>query len=86
MIRVIYVGSYDCEPKYIVRVNSLVQHEYAEQPFIAMLCKPHTAEYKLQYMDYDINQAYIELMMDSKDQTTRRNAFDRLWSYLMGGE
>ena len=55
-----------------------------------MLCKPHTAEYNLQYMDYgmedDINQAYIELMMDSKDQTTRRNAFDRLWDYLMGGE
>lgn len=86
MIRVIYVGSYDCEPKYIVRVNSLVQHEYAEQPFIAMLCKPHTAEYNLQYVDYDIIQAYIELMMDSKDQTTRRNAFDRLWGYLMGGE
>lgn len=81
MIRVIYVGSYDCEPKYIVRVNSLVQHEYAEQPFIAMLCKPHKAEYNLQYIDYDIIQAYIELMMD-----TRRNAFDRLWSYLMGGE
>lgn len=68
MIRVIYVGSYDCEPKYIVRVNSLVQ-----QPFIAMLCKPHSAEYNIQYLDYD-----IELMMDSKDQTTRRNAFDRL--------
>ena len=49
MIRVIYVGSYDCEPKYIVRVNSLVQHEYAEQPFIAMLCKP--------YIDYDTIQA-----------------------------
>lgn len=44
MIRVIY----DCEPKYIVRVNSLVQ-----QPFIAMLCKP----YSLQYVDYDIMQA-----------------------------
>lgn len=82
MIRVIYVGSYDCEPKYIV----LVQHEYAEQPFIAMLCKPHTAEYNIQYVDYDIIQAYIELMMDSRDQTTRRNAFDRLWNYLMGGE
>lgn len=51
-----------------------------------MLCKPHTAEYKLQYMDYDIIQAYIELMMDCKDQTTRRAAFDRLWDYLMGGE
>lgn len=71
MIRVIYVGSYDCEPKYIARVNSLVQHEYAEQPFIAMLCKPHSAEYNIQYLD-------------CKDQTTRRNAFDRLWSYLMG--
>lgn len=58
--------------------------EYAEQPFIAMLCKPHTAEYKLQYMDYDTIQAYIELMMDCKDQTTRRNAFDHLWDYLMG--
>lgn len=78
MIRVIYVGSYDCEPKYIVRVNSF------EQPFIAMLCKPHTAEYKIQYVEDDIIQAYIELMMDSKDQTTRRNAFDRLWNYLMG--
>lgn len=86
MIRVIYVGSYDCEPKYIVRVNSLVQHEYAEQPFIAMLCKPHTAEYNIQYVEDDIIQAYVELMMDSKDQTTRRNAFDRLWGYLMGGE
>lgn len=63
-------------PKYIVRVNSLVQHEYAEQPFIAMLCKPHSAEYNIQYLDYDIMQAYVELMMDS------RNAFD----YLMGGE
>lgn len=88
MIKVIYVGSYDCEPKYIVRVNSLVQHEYAEQPFIAMLCKPHSAEYNIQYLDYgmedDIMQAYIELMMDSRDQTTRRNAFDRLWGYLMG--
>lgn len=81
MIRVIY----DCEPKYIVRVNSLVQHEYAEQPFIAMLCKPHTAEYNIQYVDYGMEDD-IELMMDSKDQTTRRNAFDRLWSYLMGGE
>ena len=63
-----------------VSLNTL----YAEQPFIAML----SAEYNLQYMDYgmedDINQAYIELMMDSKDQTTRRNAFDRLWNYLMG--
>lgn len=82
MIRVIYVGSYD------VRVNSLVQHEYAEQPFIAMLCKPHSAEYKLQYMDYgmedDTIQAYVELMMDCKDQTTRRAAFDHLWDYLMG--
>ena len=86
MIRVIYVGSYDCEPKYIVRVNSLVQHEYAEQPFIAMLCKLYTAEYNLQYMDYDTIQAYVELMMDCKDQTTRRAAFDRLWDYLMGGE
>lgn len=42
-----------------------------------MLCKPHTAEYNLQYMD-DTIQAYIELMMDCKDQTTRRAAFDRL--------
>lgn len=83
MIRVIYVGSYDCEPKYIVRVNSLVQHEYAEQPFIAMLCKPHSAEYNIQYLDYGMEDD-IELMMDSKDQTTRRNAFDRLWNYLMG--
>lgn len=46
------------------------------------LCKPHN----IQYVDYDIIQAYVELMMDSKDQTTRRNAFDRLWGYLMGGE
>lgn len=69
MIRVIY----DCEPKYIVRVNSLVQ------PFIAMLCKPHTAEYNLQCMEDDTIQAYIELMMDCKDQTTRRAAFDHLW-------
>lgn len=88
MIRVIYIGSYDCEPKYIVRVNSLVQHEYAEQPFIAMLCKPHKAEYNLQYIDYgmedDTIQAYVELLMDCKDQTTRRNAFDHLWDYLMG--
>lgn len=88
MIKVIYVGSFGSEPKYIVRVNSLVQHEYAEQPFIAMLCKPHTAEYNLQYMDYgmedDTIQAYIELMMDCKDQTTRRTAFDHLWDYLMG--
>lgn len=64
MIKVIYVGSYDAEPKYIVRVNQLVQHEYAEQPFIAMLCKPHN----LQYIDYgmedDTIQAYVELMMD----------------------
>ena len=88
MIKVIYIGSYDSEPKYIVRVNQLVQHEYAEQPFIAMLCKPHKAEYNLQYIDYgmDTIQAYVELMMDCKDQTTRRNAFDRLWDYLMGGE
>lgn len=88
MIRVIYVGSYDCEPKYIVRVNSLVQHEYAEQPFIAMLCKPHNAEYNLQYIDYgmedDTIQAYVELLMDCKDQATRLAAFDRLWDYLMG--
>lgn len=60
-----------------VSLNTL--HEYAEQPFIAMLCKPHTAEYNLQYMDYDTIQAYIELMMDCKDQTTRRTAFDHLW-------
>lgn len=90
MIRVIYVGSFGSEPKYIVRVNQLVQHEYAEQPFIAMLCKPHKAEYNLQYIDYgmedDTIQAYVELMMDCKDQATRRNAFDRLWDYLMGGE
>lgn len=44
------------------------------------------ASRNLQYMDYDTIQAYVELMMDSKDQTTRRNAFDRLWDYLMGGE
>lgn len=88
MIKVIYVGGYGSEPKYIVRVNSLVQHEYAEQPFIAMLCKPHKAEYNIQYIDCgledDIMMAYIELMMECKDQATRRNAFDRLWDYLMG--
>lgn len=71
MIKVIYVGSYDSEPKYIVRVNSLVQHEYAEQPFIAMLCKPHKAEYNLQYIDYDTIQAYVELMMDCAAQRFR---------------
>lgn len=32
-------------------------HEYAEQPFIAMLCKPHSAEYNIQYLDYDTIQA-----------------------------
>lgn len=68
MIKVIYVGGYDSEPKYIVRVNSVVQHEYAEQPFIAMLCKPHNAEYNIQYIDYgsedDAIMAYIELLMD----------------------
>lgn len=48
MIRVIY----DCEPKYVVRVNSLVQHEYAEQPFIAMLCKP--------YIDYGMEDDTIQ--------------------------
>lgn len=84
MIKVIYVGSYDAEPKYIVRVNQLVQHEYAEQPFIAMLCKPHKAEYNLQYIEDDTIQAYIELLMDCKDQATRLAAFDRLWDYLMG--
>lgn len=88
MIRVIYVGGYDAEPKYIVRVNQVVQHEYAEQPFIAMLCKPHNAEYNIQYIDCgledDIVMAYIELLMDCKDQATRLAAFDRLWDYLMG--
>lgn len=88
MIRVIYVGGYDAEPKYIVRVNQVVQHEYAEQPFIAMLCKPHNAEYNIQYIDCgledDIIMAYIELLMDCKDQATRLAAFDRLWDYLMG--
>lgn len=78
MIRVIY----DCEPKYMVAANQVIK-EYPEQLFIAMLCKPHNAEYNLRYLDYgmedDIIQAYIELMMDSKDQTARRNAFDRLW-------
>ena len=49
-----------------------------------MLCKPHTAEYNIQYLEDDTIQAYIELMMDCKDQATRRNAFDRLWDYLMG--
>lgn len=88
MIRVIYVGGYDSEPKYVVRVNSVVQHEYAEQPFIAMLCKPHNAEYNIQYIDAgledDVMLAYIELLMDCKDQATRLAAFDRLWDYLMG--
>lgn len=88
MIRVIYVGGYDSEPKYIVRVNSVVQHEYAEQPFIAMLCKPHKAEYNIQYIDCgledDVIMAYIELLMDCKDQATRLAAFDRLWDYLIG--
>lgn len=88
MIRVIYVGGYDAEPKYIVRVNQVVQHEYAEQPFIAMLCKPHNAEYNIQYIDAgledDVIMAYIELLMDCKDQATRLAAFDRLWDYLMG--
>lgn len=88
MIKVIYVGGYDAEPKYIVRVNSVVQHEYAEQPFIAMLCKPHNAEYNIQYIDCgledDIIMAYVELLMDCKDQATRLAAFDRLWDYLMG--
>lgn len=88
MIRVIYVGGYDAEPKYIVRVNQVVQHEYAEQPFIAMLCKPHNAEYNIQYIDCgledDIIMAYVELLMDCKDQATRLAAFDRLWDYLMG--
>lgn len=88
MIRVIYVGGYDAEPKYIVRVNQVVQHEYAEQPFIAMLCKPHNAEYNIQHIDCgledDIIMAYVELLMDCKDQATRLAAFDRLWDYLMG--
>lgn len=88
MIRVIYVGGYDAEPKYVVRVNSVVQHEYAEQPFIAMLCKPHNAEYNIQYIDCgledDVIMAYVELLMDCKDQATRLAAFDRLWDYLMG--
>lgn len=90
MIKVIYVGGYDAEPKYIVRVNSVVQHEYAEQPFIAMLCKPHNAEYNIQYIDCgledDIIMAYVELLMDCKDQATRLAAFDRLWNYLIGEE
>ena len=88
MIRVIYVVSYGYEPKYIVRVNKIIQREYAEQPFIAMLCKPHTAEYNIQYIDYgkedDVIRAYIELLMDCKHRTTRLAAFDLLWDYLTG--
>lgn len=90
MIRVIKVGSYDCENKYIVRVNNLTQHEYDELPFINLLSKPHRAEYRIEYVDYalidDILQGYVQLMIDSRDQSTRRSSFDRLWDYLTGEE
>lgn len=37
-------------------------------------------------MEDDTIQAYIELLMDCKDQATRLAAFDRLWDYLIGEE
>ena len=87
MIRVIYVGSYDCEPKYIVAANQVIK-EYPEQLFISLLCKPHKAEYNLQYLDYgmedDTIQCYIENMMECKEAENKLTWFNYLWDYLMG--